>query len=340
MLSFIPRAVSAPRAARAMSTIVRSELPPVLRRAMLCSSRTAQLTSVPGSNPRMIEKSLSSPADSVAYDLEDAVAPSAKPEARRLVAELLDSDRRPAGEVVARINAVGSGFEVDDLDTILRARHVQAIALPKTNDPEHLEWVVSRIQALCPPDKQAGRENAVRVIGMIESAEAMLRIHEIAAAARGHLDALLFAAEDYCADVGIVRTPGRSELLYPRAKLVTTARAFGLGSLDLVCVNFKDPEALRIESEEGMRLGFTGKQAIHPAQIDVIQAAYAPSEAAIRKAARVKFSFELHDSKGTGAYALDGVMIDAPVYKQAQNTLRLAQAAGLPIPNITEKDIS
>ncbi|BEI83084.1 hypothetical protein CcaverHIS002_0309520 [Cutaneotrichosporon cavernicola] len=328
MLSFVPRAVSAPRAARAMSTIVRSELPPVLRRAMLYGLlvRTAQLTSVPGSNPRMIEKSLSSPADSVAYDLEDAVAPSAKPEARRLVAELLDSDRRPAGEVVARINAVGTGFEVDDLDTILRARHVQAIALPKTNDPEHLG--------------QAGRENAVRIIGMIESAEAMLRIHEIAAAARGHLDALLFAAEDYCADVGIVRTPGRSELLYPRAKLVTTARAFGLGSLDLVCVNFKDPEALRIESEEGMRLGFTGKQAIHPAQIDVIQAAYAPSEAAIRKAARVKFSFELHDSKGTGAYALDGVMIDAPVYKQAQNTLRLAQAAGLPIPNITEKDIS
>jgi citrate lyase subunit beta-like protein len=144
----------------------------------------------------MIEKSLSSPADSVAYDLEDAVAPSAKPEARRLVAELLDSDRRPAGEVVARINAVGTGFEVDDLDAVLRARHVQAIALPKTNDPEHIEWVVSRIKALCPPDKQAGKENAVRIIGMIESAEAMVRINEIAAAGRGHLDALLFAAED------------------------------------------------------------------------------------------------------------------------------------------------
>lgn len=144
----------------------------------------------------MLEKSLASPADSIAYDLEDAVAPSAKPEARRLVAELLDSDRRPKGELVARINAVGTGFEAEDLDTILRARHVQAIALPKTNEPDHVEWVVSRIKALCPDDKQAGRENAIRIIGMIESAEAMVRIADIAASGRGHLDALLFAAED------------------------------------------------------------------------------------------------------------------------------------------------
>lgn len=174
---------------------------------------------------------------------------------------------------------------------------------------------------------------------MIESAEAMVNINEIAASGHGHLDSLLFAAEDYCADLGITRTPSLQELLYHRSKLVTSAKAFGLGAIDLVCVNFKDPQVLVRECEDGQRLGFTGKQAIHPNQIEEIQRAYAPSEAAVRKAARIKFSFELNDKAGKGAYALDGAMIDAPVYKQALRVLSLAEAAGLPIPEITEKDI-
>ncbi|RSH78814.1 uncharacterized protein EHS24_001729 [Apiotrichum porosum] len=313
---------------RCMSTATQRA--PVMRRAMLY---------VPGSNPRMLEKSLASPADSISYDLEDAVSPSAKPAARKLVAELLDSERRPKGEVMARINAVGTGFEIDDLDTVLRTRNIEAVALPKTNDPDQIEWVVSRIDALCPPEKRRGGANPLRIIGMIESAEAMVKIERIAAAGKGHLDALLFAAEDYCADVGIARTESRAELLYHRSKLVVTAKAFGLGAIDLVCVNYKDPEALRVESEEGRRLGFTGKQAIHPNQVDVIQRAYAPSEASILKAARVKLSFELNDKAGKGAYGLDGVMIDAPMYKQALSTIAMAVAAGIPIPEVTEKDV-
>lgn len=79
-----------------------------------------------------------------------------------------------------------------------------------------------------------------------------------------------------CADVELTRTAERTELLYPRSRLVTAAKAFGLGAIDLVCTNYKDAEVLRIESEEGRRLGMTGKQAIHPNQVDVIQAAFAP----------------------------------------------------------------
>ena len=119
---------------------------------------------------------------------------------------------------------------------------------------------------------------------MIETAEAMLKIKEIAASGKGHLDALLVSVlyrvcadasllprtvstrkqtpkilTADCADVGIVRTPSRAELLYHRSKLVVTAKAFGLGAIDLVCVNYKDPEAVRLESEEGRTLGFTGK---------------------------------------------------------------------------------
>ncbi|WVQ83310.1 hypothetical protein IAT38_005449 [Cryptococcus sp. DSM 104549] len=303
---------------------------PVSRRAMLY---------VPGSSPRMLEKSLCSPADSIAYDLEDSVAPGKKADARRLVAELLDGERRPAGEVVARINAIGTGYEDDDLDAVLRTRHLEAIALPKTNSPDHIAYLISRINKLAPPPKRSGKEGAIKIIAMIENARAMVAIEAIAASGEGHLDALLFAAEDYCADVGLTRTPTREELLYPRSKLVTTAKAFGLGAIDLVCVNYKDPQVLAEESEEGRRLGFDGKQAIHPNQVDIIHRSFAPNEKDIRKAARVKFSFEHHDKLGKGAYTLDGAMIDAPVYKQAIKVLAKASAAGLPIPEITVDDI-
>ncbi|ADV22144.1 citrate lyase subunit beta-like protein [Cryptococcus gattii E566] len=299
---------------------------PVSRRAMLY---------VPGSNPRMLEKSLSSPADSVAYDLEDSVSPGKKADARRLVAELLDGERRPKGEVVARINAIGTGYENDDLDHVLRTRHVQAIALPKTNSPEHIEYVISRINALAPPHKRSGQPEAIKIIAMIENAQAMVAIEAIAASGNGHLDALL----SDCADVGLTRTLSRQELLYPRSRLVTTAKAFGLQAIDLVCVNYKDKEVLREESEEGRRLGFDGKQAIHPEQIDIIHSSFAPSEKDILKAARVKFSFEHYDQLGKGAYTLDGVMIDAPVYKQATKVLAKAGAAGLEIPKVRLSDI-
>ncbi|KIR68752.1 citrate lyase subunit beta-like protein [Cryptococcus bacillisporus CA1873] len=299
---------------------------PVSRRAMLY---------VPGSNPRMLEKSLSSPADSVAYDLEDSVSTGKKADARRLVAELLDGERRPKGEVVARINAIGTGYENDDLDHVLRTRHVQAIALPKTNSPEHIEYVISRINALAPPHKRSGQPEAIKIIAMIENAQAMVAIEAIAASGNGHLDALL----SDCADVGLTRTLSRQELLYPRSRLVTTAKAFGLQAIDLVCVNYKDKEVLREESEEGRRLGFDGKQAIHPEQIDIIHSSFAPSEKDILKAARVKFSFEHYDQLGKGAYTLDGVMIDAPVYKQATKVLAKAEAAGLEIPKVTLRDI-
>lgn len=287
----------------------------------------------------MLEKSLSSPADSVAYDLEDSVSPGKKADARRLVTELLDGERRPKGEVVARINAIGTGYEDDDLNYVLRTRHVQAIALPKTNSPEHIEYVISRINALAPMHKQSGQPEAIKIIAMIENAQAMVAIEAIAASGKGHLDALLFAAEDYCADLGLTRTSSRQELLYPRSRLVTTAKAFGLQAIDLVCVNYKDKEVLREESEEGRRLGFDGKQAIHPEQIDIIHSSFAPNEIDILKAARIKFSFEHHDQLGKGAYTLDGVMIDAPVYKQASKVLAKAEAAGLEIPKVTLSDI-
>ncbi|WVO16616.1 hypothetical protein L204_104295 [Cryptococcus depauperatus] len=321
MAFFLPRY-------RSLSTV--AACPSVSRRAILY---------VPGSNPRMLEKSLLSPADSIAYDLEDSVSAGKKTDARRLVAELLDSERRPKGEVVARINAIGTNYEQDDLDEILRTRHLQTIALPKTNSADHIEYIISRINKLAPEFKRSGKPGAIRIIGMIETAKAMVDIKTIAASGRGHLDALLFAAEDYCADLGLTRTPTKDELLYPRSKLVTTAKAYGLQAIDLFCVDYKDGDALRNECEQGRILGFDGKATIHPDQVDTIHRSFAPSSRDILKAARVKFSFEHNDRLGKGAYTLDESMIDAPVYKQAIKILAKAEVAGLEVPSITLEDI-
>ncbi|KAK4688761.1 citrate lyase subunit beta-like protein, partial [Tremellales sp. Uapishka_1] len=287
----------------------------------------------------MLEKSLLTAADSICYDLEDSVTPGKKAKARRLVSDFINGDRRPKGEVMARINAVGTGYEQEDLDSVLQARHLSAIALPKTNSPDHVDWVVSRINQLSPPEKRTGGSHPIRIIAMIESAIAMVGIKEIAQSGKGHLDGLLFAAEDYCADVGLSRTDSRMELLYPRSQVVTTARAYGLQAIDLVCVKFKDPDFLRTECRDGRTLGFDGKQAIHPDQVDVIQSTYSPSEKHVLRAARIAWSFEHNDKLGKGSYSLDGAMIDMPVYKQAQKVLALAMAAGVRIPHIDEGNI-
>jgi len=185
-------------------------------------------------------------------------------------------------------------------------------------------------------------------VASIESATALFHIGDIARwksknreEAGGVLTALLFAAEDYCADTSIIRTKSRMGLLYTRSQVVVAAKAFGLDAIDMVCVNYKDPDYLRDECEDGRRLGFDGKQAIHPSQVDIIHETFMPAEQEILRAAKIVHMMEVSHRTHKGAFGLetgDGKggkeMIDAPMLKQAQNTLRLAKAVGATIPQV------
>ncbi len=153
-----------------------------------------------------------------------------------------------------------------------------------------------------------------------------MNLKEIASHPR--LDALIFGGEDFAASVGATRTQDAVELLYARQAVVTTAAAFGLQAIDIVTIDFKDIEALRKESEFGAQLGFTGKQIIHPAQVEPVQAAFTPNNEAIAHAKRIVETFEARQKEGKGAYALDGKMIDMPFLKNAQKVLDRAKAAG------------
>ncbi|HQY26983.1 MAG TPA: aldolase/citrate lyase family protein, partial [Thermoflexales bacterium] len=149
------------------------------------------------------------------------------------------------------------------------------------------------------------------------------------AQASPRLTALMFGAEDYAASVGAIRTERGEEVLFARSAVVAAAAAYGLDAIDIVRFDLADPAGLEAECRFGRQLGYAGKMAIHPGQLEIINRAFGPSPAEIARAARIVSAAEQNQAAGIGAFALDGRMIDAPVVKAAENALARARAAGL-----------
>jgi len=291
---------------------------PRVRRALLY---------MPGDSRRKIEKSLTLDVDCICMDLEDGVAPNQKPAARAVVRAALDELSFGRGERLVRINPVGSGLENDDLASILSARP-DGIVLPKVHDAAAIRWLDQRLVAA---EQQHGwPAGSVGIVAIVESARGIINLREICGAA-ARLGALIFGAEDLAGDMGINRTAEGSEVFYARSAVVTHAAAFGLQAIDMVSVDFRDQARLEREAAEGARLGFAGKQAIHPNQVAPIQAAFTPTADAIAHARRIVAAALAHAASGTGAFALDNKMVDAPVVKSAEAVLAKARAAGLPV---------
>jgi citrate lyase beta subunit len=169
--------------------------------------------------------------------------------------------------------------------------------------------------------------NQIEMLVMIETARGVVNLKEIAGAS-SRLSALVFGAEDLAGDIGAVRTPEAWEVFYARSAVVTYAAAFGLQAIDMVFVDYGDSEGLRRESLQGARLGYAGKQLIHPNQIQPVHAAFTPDDAAVAHAQRVVEAYHQHQATGVGAFALDGKMVDMPVVKAAEHVLAKARAAG------------
>jgi citrate lyase beta subunit len=279
---------------------------------------------VPGNETHKIAKAAGLGADSVCLDLEDGVAQNMKAAARPVVAEALQTLDFGASERLARINAVGSGMEGDDLAAVVPARP-DGIVIPKVQDAGQVEWVSRQLTML----EQAHQLPAGRIvlIGMIESARGIVNAAAIASA-DPRLQALIFGAEDFAADVGAVRTHEGLEVLYARSAIVTVCAAFGLQAIDLLYLDFRDPEGLRSEAQRGAQLGYTGMQVIHPNQVPIVQETFTPDEAAIIQAQRVTTAAAENQSQGHGAFALDNKMVDMPIIKAAERVLARARAAG------------
>ncbi len=270
---------------------------------------------VPGDDRHKVQKAATLGADCVCLDMEDGVALSRRATARSLVAESLASLDFGRSERLARINPVGSGMEADDLAAVLPARP-DGIVVPKVTEPEHVRWVSRRIA-------EWDAASPIRLQVIVESARALVNLKEIASA-DPRLDGLIFGAEDLAADVGATRTREGREMDYARGAILTCAAAFGLQAIDMVYLDFHDDEGLEREARLGAQLGYSGKQAIHPRQIEPIHRAFTPSDDEVARAHAIVEAYAAHAGQGAGAFVLDGKMVDMPVVKAAERLLARA----------------
>ena len=278
---------------------------------------------MPGDNWKMITKSVTLGVDSICMDMEDGTAINKKAEARATIARALQELDFGVSEKLARINSVGSGWEKDDIEAVL-PYHPDGIVIPKVESFEQVEWASKIIEDA--ELKNGWKVNSIRILIGVETAKGILNLKEIVAHPR--LDAVIFGGEDFAASIGAVRTKDAIELLYARQAVIVACAAYDLQPIDIVTIDYKDLEALKVESEFGARLGFSGKQVIHPNQVPVVQEAFTPSAEAITYARRIIETFEASQKEGKGAYSLDGKMIDMPLLKNAQKVLARAKAAG------------
>ena len=278
---------------------------------------------MPGDDRRKIQKATTLGVDSICMDMEDGVAANKKAEAREVIAGAMKELDFGTSERCIRINQIGSGLEKRDLIAAL-ATNPDTIVVPKVETAEQVKWVSEHIESY----ELSSKLNIgnIRLLVGVETAKGIVNLKEIAEADK-RLEAIIFGGEDYAASVGAVRTKAATELLYARQAVVTACAANDLQAIDIVFIDFKDPEGLRAEAEEGARFGFSGKQIIHPNQVEAAQEAFTPSDEAIEYAKRIVESFEASQKEGKGAYALDGKMIDMPLLKNAQKVLDRAKAA-------------
>jgi citrate lyase subunit beta-like protein len=173
----------------------------------------------------------------------------------------------------------------------------------------------------------------VRIIAVVELALGILSLREISKTSqkdsKAKLDALVFALEDYSMDIEAIPTPSATELLYTHSKLVTVAKAYGIQASDMVHIDFRDMHALEKEHIARRQLGFMGKQAVHPGQVETIQRNFEPSRNDIDFVARCLQKYESSTAAGQGACVVDGIEVDLPVYKWSQKMVVRAKQAGL-----------
>jgi len=274
---------------------------------------------MPGSNARAIEKAKSLAADAVIIDLEDSVAPDAKPAARKQAADAVAAGGFGSREIVVRINGLDTPWWIDDLRAIGAAKP-HAILVPKVSNPDQLEDVSERLI-----DEHA--DYSIRLWAMMETPLAVLHAETIAAAAKDdRLVAFVMGTNDLAKDTRTRITPGRLGMLPWLMTCVAAARAHGVEIIDGVYNDLGNAEGFARECAEARDLGFDGKTLIHPSQIDPCNAAFSPSAEEVAQARKIIAAFDLPENHGKGVIQLDGRMVERLHADMARRTVAIADA--------------
>ncbi len=319
--------VLAARLEAAIKKLVRKDkefLPELLEENKYTTERERNRFSrlyLPGNTPKlMINAGIHHP-DGIILDLEDAVAPEKKFEARFLVRNALRNLDFYGAERMVRINQLPMGLE--DLEYLI-PHNVNLVLLPKCESADQIRQVNEKIAEI---QKKHHLEGNVWLMPIIESARGVVFCYDIAFAA-DNVVAMAIGLEDYTADLGTLRTEEGSESLFAREKLVVACKAAGIQAIDSVFSDVSDMDALKRTIQRSKALGFNGMGCIHPRQIAVIHENYAPEDAEVEKAKKIYIAFQDATAKGLGVVSLGTKMIDPPVVKRALKVIDLAVATG------------
>lgn len=280
---------------------------------------------VPGANAAMVSASYIYPADSIMFDLEDAVLLREKDTARLLVAHALKHPMYRDIETVVRVNPLESEYGINDLEAVVRAG-VDIVRLPKTDSAQDvidMEKEIARIETQC--GRPVGH---TAMMAAIESASGINNAVDIAKASP-RLIGIALGAEDYVRNLRTERSPEGIELLFARGAILQAARAAGIGAFDTVYSNANNEQGFIQEATLIKQLGFDGKSLINPRQIDLLHNIYAPTQAELDHARQVIDAAEQAAQKGLGVVSLNGRMIDSPIIERAQLIVQRAALSGL-----------
>ena len=291
---------------------------------------------VPGSSPGMFEKALNSGVDFVFLDLEDAVAPDDKVQARKNVIQALnDLDWKGHGITVSvRINGLDTQYMVRDVvDLVEQAgSKIDTLLIPKAGVYADIYMVQAMVTQL---EMQQGLKNRIGLEALIETALGMANVEDIARnGALGRLEALHFGVADYAAsnrarttNIGGLNPdyPG-DQWHFAISRMIVACRAYGLRPIDGPFGDIKDPDGYVLAAKRAAALGCEGKWAIHPTQIELANDVFTPPEREIEKAKRILAALKEAAAQGKGAAALDGRLIDAASERMANNVVKIADA--------------
>jgi citrate lyase subunit beta / citryl-CoA lyase len=287
---------------------------------------------VPGNRINMLERARAFNADIIMVDLEDSVPPAEKVNARELAQEWVPQLRQEGRRVMVRVNSLDTGLTRDELKAVV-GPHLHGVSMGKSESV----WDVQEVgRIIAPLEASAGMElGQIKIIPWIENARAIMNVYQMAAASP-RIVAIAFGAEDYTNDMGVQRTDSGEEVHFPRAMVAIAARAAGVASLDSPYVAFRNPEGLRQDAQVARQLGYNGKFAIHPSQIDIINEIFSPRPEDVEYARQVVAAWKEAEAAGRGSLDLNGRMVDMPVVKRAQNLLALVESINQQA-NIREK---
>lgn len=264
---------------------------------------------IPAANARAMEKARGLAADAIIFDLEDAVAPDAKDAARDALAEALTQDYGPRARIV-RINALSTAWGADDARACAGLA-IDAVLIPKVDGPEDLD----RVAALVPDTP---------LWAMMETPRAMLNAAAIAAHPR--LEGMVMGTNDLAKELGSRFRPDRLPMMAGLGLCLLAAKAEGVVIVDGVFNAFKDEDGLRAECEQGRDMGFDGKTLIHPAQLEIANAAFAPTGEEVALARRQIEAFDAAAAEGKGVAVVDGRIVENLHVATARQTLERAEA--------------